>query len=101
MPPLHISYILQLLDVSYFGALKTAYSRLITDLVRRSIFYINKADFLLIYCQAYRSIFLESTIKNSFKATGLVPFNPETILLELIATPPLASHTQDQGSSLI
>jgi DDE superfamily endonuclease/Tc5 transposase DNA-binding domain len=102
MPP-HTSHLLQPLDVGCFGAFKTAYGKLIQDLARRGIFHIDKADFLAMYCQAHKSIFTESTIKNSFKATGLIPFDPEAVLSKLIATPspPGTSHGQDQGSSPI
>lgn len=98
MPP-HTSHILQPLDVGCFGALKTAYGRLIADLARRCIFHIDKADFLTMYHQAHRSIFSASTIRNSFKATGLVPYNPQYVLSQLIATPspPGTSHGQESS----
>jgi hypothetical protein len=103
--PSHTSHLLQPLDVGCFGAFKTAYGKLVADLVRQGIFHIDKADFLAMYCEAHQSIFTESTIKNSFKATGLVPFNPEIVLSKLIATPspspPGTSHGEGQGSSPI
>jgi hypothetical protein len=78
--PSHTSHLLQPLDVGCFGSLKTAYGRLITDLARRSIFHVDKADFLSMYHQARKQIFSETTIQNSFKATGLIPYNPERVL---------------------
>jgi hypothetical protein len=102
IPP-HTSHILQPLDVGCFGPLKAAYGQLVADLARRSIFHVDTADFLAMYHQARRSIFSESTIKNSFKATGLVPFNPDIVLSQLLTTPtpspPRTSH--GQGSSPI
>jgi hypothetical protein len=95
--PSHTSYILQPLDVGCFGALKTAYGCLVTDMARRSIFHIDKADFLTMYTQARNTIFLESTIRNSFKATGIILYNPEYVLSQLISRPtlPSTSHSQD------
>ena len=48
----HTSHILQPLDVGCFGALKTAYGRLIADLARQCIFHVDKADFLTMDHQA-------------------------------------------------
>jgi hypothetical protein len=102
MPP-HTSHLLQPLDVGCFSPLKTAYGRLIADLARRQIFHVDKADFLAMYHQARASIFSEKTIQNAFKATGIVPFNPEYVLSKLLATPspPGSSHGQNQGPSPI
>ena len=99
--PSHTSHILQPLDVGCFSPLKTAYGRLVADLAKRQIFHVDKADFLAMYHQARTSIFSENTIKNAFKATGIVPFNPESVLSKLIRTPspPGSSHGQNQGSS--
>jgi hypothetical protein len=54
------------------------------------------------YYQARTAIFSEQTIKSSFRATGLVPYNPEYVLSQLIATPtpPSSSHSNDLPSSL-
>jgi DDE superfamily endonuclease/Tc5 transposase DNA-binding domain len=95
MPP-HSSHILQPLDVGCFSPLKSAYGRLVADLARRQIFHVDKPEFLEMYLQARASIFSEKTIKNAFKATGIVPFNPNYVLSKLIATPspPGSSHGQ-------
>src|SRR4051794_18637947 len=96
MPP-HSSHILQPLDVGCFSPLKSAYRRLVADLARRQIFHVDKPDFLEMYIQARALIFSEKTIKNAFKATGIVPFNPDNVLSKLIATPlpPESSHGQE------
>jgi DDE superfamily endonuclease len=102
MPP-HTSHLLQPLDVGCFSPLKTAYGRLVADLARRQIFHVDKPDFLAMYHQARASIFSEKTIKNAFKATGIVPFDPEYVLSKLVATPspPGSPHGQNQESSPI
>jgi DDE superfamily endonuclease len=86
MPP-HTSHIVQPLDVGCFGALKTIYGQLVRDLCRRGILHVDKEDFLLMYLEARTRVFSEQTIKNSFRATGLVPFNPDYVLSQLFATP--------------
>lgn len=95
MPP-HTSHILQPLDVACFGPLKTAYGRLVQDLARRGIFHIDKADFLAMYRQARQTVHLEQNIISGFRATGLIPFNPDRVLDILVKTPtpPSTSHGQ-------
>jgi hypothetical protein len=99
IPP-HTSHIVQPLDVGCFGGLKTAYGYLVWDLCKVGKLYVDKEDFLLIYLQARIRIFIEQTIKNSFRATGLVPFNLEYVLNQLFATPtppPILSSNLDSG----
>jgi hypothetical protein len=48
MPP-YASYLLQPLDVSYFGPLKTVYLKQIKHLVKNKIHYITKVEFLLAF----------------------------------------------------
>jgi DDE superfamily endonuclease len=89
--PAHASHILQPLDVGCFGALKTAYGTLVSDLARQRIFHVDKTDFLAMYIQAHTKIFTKDIIKNAFKATGIYPFNPGYVLDTLITTPSLPS----------
>jgi DDE superfamily endonuclease. len=79
MPP-HSSAYLQPLDVSCFSPLKGAYGRLVQDKQRRGINHIDKFDFLEVYPKARTLAFTLATIKSAFRATGLIPFNPEEVL---------------------
>jgi hypothetical protein len=99
---LHTSHILQPLDVACFGLLKTAYGRLVQDLARKAIFYIDKADFLIMYQQACTTIYSKQNILSRFRATGLILWNPDYVLLQLpTCTPPLStSHGLLLASSL-
>jgi DDE superfamily endonuclease len=92
--PSHLSHILQPLDVGCFGALKTAYGALVADLARKDVFNVDKADFLSMYIKARNNIFKETIIKNTFKNTGLIPFNPEVVTSILIRTPTPPSTSQ-------
>ena len=95
MPP-HTSHLLQPLDVACFSPLKTAYGSLVQDLARQGIFHVDKSDFLAMYQQARTTVFTEQNIKSGFRATGLIPFNPDRVLSSLTVTktpsPPSTSH---------
>ncbi len=102
--PAHSSHICQPLDVGCFGPLKAAYSKLVLELARLSIFHVNKEDFIRMYIEASSQIFTEETIRNSFSATGLVPFNPARVLDNLIymaqtPSPPPEAPIQNPLSS--
>jgi len=91
--PAHSSHLLQPLDVGCFSPLKRAYGRLVDNKARRQFNHIDKFDFLEAYPQAHTEAFTTENIKNSFAASGLVPFNPETVLGRLniqlkTSTPP-------------
>ena len=102
MPP-HSSHILQPLDVSCFSVLKRSYGRQVEQLIRRGIDFIDKSDFLVSYNQARTETYLPDTIRNGFKATGLVPYDPIRVLSQLqietkTATPPGSSHGSHSSS---
>ena len=63
--------------------------------------HINKFDFLKAYPEAHTEAFKADTIKNSFLAAGLVPFNPERVLEQLniqlkTPTPPDSQSTNSE-----
>ena len=82
MPP-HSSHLLQPLDIGYFAVLKRAYARLIELKMRARINYIDKLDFLEAYPTARIEAFKSETIKNSFAAAGLMPYNPNRVISKL------------------
>ena len=97
MPP-HSSHLLQPLDVGCFSPLKRAYGRLVEDKMRLGFNHIDKLDFLEAYPQARMGAFKAETIKNSFAAAGLIPFDPERMLGKLniqlkTPTPPGSQST--------
>ena len=65
---------------SCFSPLKRAYGRLVENKARLNISHIDKFDFLEAYPQARAEAFKVENIRNSFAASGLVPFNPEKCL---------------------
>ncbi|EED14745.1 conserved hypothetical protein [Talaromyces stipitatus ATCC 10500] len=100
--PAHSSHLLQPLDVGCFAVLKRAYGRVVSDLARNSYNHIDKLDFLADYPRARIKAFQPSIIQNSFAATGLVPINPERVLLKLnisLRTPTPPSSRPSSRSS--
>lgn len=97
--PAHTSHILQPLDVSCFGPLKKAYRAQIENKMRLGINHISKDEFLPAFLAAHQQAITAENIQSGFKATGLVPFDPEIVLSELgpvgEATP---SPRSSQGS---
>ena len=66
--------------------------------MRLGVNHITKEEFLPAFLIAYRQVMITKTITSSFKATGLVPFNPQRVLEKLgpiiTATPsPRSSQT--------
>ena len=82
MPP-HSSHLLQPLDIGCFAVLKRSYGQLVETKMRLGINHINKLDFLEAYPLARIEAFRPDTIKSSFTAAGLVPFDPEQVFSKL------------------
>ena len=98
MPP-HSSHLLQPLDVGCFSPLKRAYGDEISSLTRDHINHINKITFLPAFRRAFKRSFTESNIRASFRGAGVVPYDPEAVLLKLnvklrTPTPALPKATQ-------
>ncbi|KAH3942624.1 hypothetical protein HBH98_256080 [Parastagonospora nodorum] len=91
MPP-HSSHLLQPLDVGCFAPLKKAYGRQAEELMRNRITHITKLEFLPCFKRAFDAAITPSNIQGGFRGAGLVPFDPERVILALdvrIRTPPL------------
>jgi hypothetical protein len=81
--PAHSSHILQPLDVGCFSPLKTAYGRQVEGLMRLGVNHISKEEFLFAYIEAHKRSFTTKNIQAGFAATGLVPYEPDTVLSTL------------------
>ncbi|EED16233.1 conserved hypothetical protein [Talaromyces stipitatus ATCC 10500] len=104
MPP-HSSHILQPLDVGCFAVLKRHYGQLVEQRMRLGFNHIDKMDFLMAFPQARTVAYKAQTIRNSFTATGLVPFNPDRVIQQLniqlkTPTPPPSRSSNTQSSCL-
>jgi hypothetical protein len=101
MPP-HSSHLLQPLDVGCFAVLKQSYGRQIEGYMRNRVNHINKPDFLHAFHTARTEAITLANIQSSFAATGLVPYDPERVLLKLhtqlkTPTPPSTSHANNNA----
>jgi hypothetical protein len=81
--PAHSSHLLQPLDIGCFSVLKRAYGQLVEKQARAGINHIDKLDFLAAYPHARVEAYKAETIRNSFAAAGLVPYNPDRVLEKL------------------
>lgn len=77
----HASHVLQPLDVAVFSSLKTRFRALIViDAQMDDDEPLKKAMFLKRYQNARERAITESNCKSGFKATGIVPFDPDKAL---------------------
>jgi hypothetical protein len=81
--PAHSSHLLQPLDVSCFSSLKQAYRQEVEKRIGLDINHIDKNEFLTIYPSVHTAALSERNIQSGFRATGLVPYNPEQVLARL------------------
>lgn len=102
IPP-YASYLLQPLDVGYFSVLKRLYGGAVSTLIRNGVNSIDKEDFLKLIADTRIGAFKTFTIKNSFLATGLAPFDANKVLeklnIHLDSLPPLEILSQRPVSS--
>jgi len=77
----HSSHLLQLLDVGCFASLKKAYGQKVEKSMHLGINYIDKQDFLIAYQSVQTEALSTSNICSGFAATGLVPYQPDQVLL--------------------
>lgn len=81
--PAHSSHLLQPLDVACFSPLKRAYGDMISGLARNRTHYISKETFLPAFKAAFERTFTKENIQAGFRGAGLVPHNPQAVLLKL------------------
>jgi hypothetical protein len=71
------------LDIACFAVLKRLYRLGVQVQMWAGINYVDKDDFLELYLPACKAIYSSHTIQSGFRATGLVPFEPEEVLSRL------------------
>ena len=80
MPP-HSLHFLQSLDIGCFAPLKRLYGKQIEVNIQLEINHMNKLKFLVSYNIACTEALNANNICQKFVAIGLVPYNPDQILL--------------------
>jgi len=97
--PSHCTHLLQPLDVVVFQPYKHYHSEAIEIASRTGCFEFDKIEFLTAMDSIRRQTFKPTTILSAFRETGLIPFNPSTVLDKLPPTnnsasePELHSHS--------
>jgi AraC-like DNA-binding protein len=86
MPP-HSSHFLQPLDVGCFSPLKASYGKQIERMMRMQITHITKEDFFDAFVEAFHASITPNNIQAGFRAAGLVPFDPESVVSRLDPKP--------------
>ena len=81
--PVHLSHILQLLDVGLYSPLKSAYNHQISLFIQAFINHITKSEFIIVYIAAHNATFTEKNIKAGFRGAGISPWDLDTMILKL------------------
>jgi hypothetical protein len=107
LPP-HTSHLLQPLDVGVFSPLKRALSAEIEKLFRLDTRRIPRIEWTEAYITARAKAFTSRNIESSFRASGIYPISPITILSTLrmttstpSTTPPPITTPKDLDRSLL
>jgi hypothetical protein len=80
---LHLSHLLQPLNVVLYSLLKRYYGDGISLLARSRIYYINKETFLLAFKAAFKKTFTAENIRAEFRGARLAPHDSNVVLLKL------------------
>jgi hypothetical protein len=102
--PSHSSHLLQPLDVGCFSVLKRSYGQEIEKLMRNHIHHITKPDFFLAFHAAFWATFRPENVQGGFRGAGLVPFDPEKVILRLdikLRTPTPTGSPSAQSDSWV
>ena len=81
--PGHSTHLLQPLDVGLFALLQKAYGDLVAAHMKETQTGLAKGTFWAFYCAAQAKAYTPSNIKSAWRATGIVPYNPDAVLTKL------------------
>lgn len=82
LPP-HTTHLPQPLDVVCFQPLKHYHSEAIDDAVEDGYYEFSKLEFFARITTIRSQAFKKNTIRESFRKTGLIPFNPKIVMQKL------------------
>ncbi|RPA95507.1 DDE-domain-containing protein [Choiromyces venosus 120613-1] len=81
--PAHSTHLLQPLDVGIFSPLQHYYGKAADTHMRDTRTGVKKGTFWTFYTEAHALTFLPKTIQSAFRAMGIVPFNPNKVLVKV------------------
>jgi hypothetical protein len=93
--PPHASHLLQGLDVAVFGRFKVVFADVCNEFENASRLPVDKDSLLYLIGTAYNQVFIPSTIKSAFRATGIWPFNRNAVLSVALALAEATSTLAD------
>ena len=101
--PAHSTHRLQPLDVAIFGPLSTYYSKSVKQFSRYNGIGVSKREWVEWIQEAWVQATSDSNIQSAWAATGLVPFNPDRVLLQLKQVKRYTARptTQEQPSQIL
>ena len=81
--PAHSSHLTQPCDVGCFGVLKRSYSKELKHFIKAHINHITELKFFIAFKAAHFATITPKNIKARFRSAGLVPYDPQAVLLKL------------------
>ncbi|KAH7562956.1 hypothetical protein BM1_00003 [Bipolaris maydis] len=81
--PHYSSHLLGPLSVGCLSPLKRVYRREVESLIRNHINHVTKLEFLPAFKAAFDRSFTLANICSAFRSTGLIPLQPDAVLLKL------------------
>ena len=81
--PAHSSHLTQPLDVGCFSVLKQMYGRELEAFIKAHINHITKTEFFIAFKAAHFNTMTAENVKAGFRGAGLVPYDPQAVLLQL------------------
>jgi hypothetical protein len=81
--PSHTSHKLQPCDIAVFAPLKAAYRDQVERLERGGVGTVGKQHFTYLYSPARERAFHQRNILAGWKASGLYPFNPDKVIMDI------------------
>ena len=75
--------LLQPFDVGLFSPLQKAYGDAVATHMKETRTGVAKGTFWAFYCAAQATAYTTSNIKSAWRATGIVPYNPNAVLTKL------------------
>ena len=102
----HTTHICQPLNIGVFGPLARSYKAHLESLIRFSTYNVDKTNFLTIVRRPRKDGMSSKNIESAWRTTGLIPYNPSTVLKKLTAkkkqvSSPLVTTPKCQFSIMI
>ena len=99
--PSHTTHLLQPLDVCVFQPAKHYHSEAVNQAISTGDESFTKVEFLAAFNQFRRQAFKSSTIQSAWRATGLIPYNPDVVLQKVRNSLPAPRQTTPERAAFV